>query len=634
MPVIRTLPDDVARRIAAGEVVERPASVVKELLENAVDAGAKGITVVVSGGGDALVEVHDDGTGMAREDVELASRNFSTSKIRDADDLHRIASYGFRGEALASISSVSRFEIVSSDNTSGEGWRIRVEGKSIVESAPAPHGSGKKVRVRDLFFNTPARKRFLKSSITERRRILETVLSFALILPEVEIHFIDDGRHVLDFLPAASWRERVAAVLGNDVMRHMVDVDLSSGSLRVHGFVSLPSYTRGNRFSQFYYVNRRAVRERTLVHALQDAYRNVIPYKRYPVAVLSLAMPPDEVDVNVHPSKLEVRVQDERAVFASVRQAIKSALTSKSEGVLAVAREARAREGALPDAHPSASATAWMPGVAALPTRVEERAGTRAFPSAAGAALTVSHDERIRDAFADYVARRDRGGRSPLGVEAHAARELALETRTAPPPAEPEGAPHVAPADDALYWQFNHTFIFIQVRGGVVVIDQHAAHERILFDRGMRQLEGSSPPSHQILFSIPIELSLRELDVFRSSRDVFNRLGFTLEPFGGTSILVRGYPQGIKNWSDGRLLLQIFDDILEDRAPGDTQTEKLVASYACRSAIKAGQRLTVEEMKLLADQLFAADHPYSCPHGRPTIHRLSLDEVARWFHRR
>src|SRR6188474_2093556 len=207
MPIIRTLPDDVARRIAAGEVVERPASVIKELIENAVDAGAKSITVTVAGGGDALLEVRDDGTGMAREDVELAPRNFSTSKIRDADDLQRIATYGFRGEALASISSVSRFEIFSSDQSGGEGWRIRVEGKSIVESAPAPHARGTTVRVRDLFFNTPARKRFLKSSITERRRILETILSFALVLPEVEIHYIDDGRHVLDYLPAASWRE-------------------------------------------------------------------------------------------------------------------------------------------------------------------------------------------------------------------------------------------------------------------------------------------------------------------------------------------------------------------------------------------------------------------------------------------
>jgi DNA mismatch repair protein MutL len=626
MPVIRILPDDVARRIAAGEVVERPASVVKELFENAVDAGAQAITVTVSGGGDALIEVRDDGTGMAREDVELASRNFSTSKIHDADDLHRIASYGFRGEALASISSVSRFEIVSSTATTGEGWRIKVEGKSIVESAPSPHARGTTVRVRDLFFNTPARKRFLKSSITERRRILETILSFALILPEVEIHYIDDGRHVLDFLPARSWRERVAAVLGASVMRHMVDVDAQSGPLRIQGFVSLPSHTRGNRFSQFIYVNQRAVRERTLVHALQDAYRNVIPYKRYPVAVLSLTMPPGEVDVNVHPSKLEVRVQNERAVFAAVRQAIKTALSSKSENVLAVARAARTADdpGVV---SPRAGAWASSPGEA-------RRAGSQArgsagVPGLQGLEGAVGANERIRDAFADYVARRASVGPAP--EEAKAA-ELALGTVEAP--ATPDAPPQVAPADDALYWQFNHTFIFIQVRGGVVVIDQHAAHERILFDRGMRQLEGSSPPSQQILFSIPIELSLRELEVFRSSKEVFNRLGFTLEPFGGTSILVRGYPQGVKNWSEGRLLLQIFDDILADRAPGDTQTEKLVASYACRSAIKAGQKLSVDEMKLLADQLFAADHPYSCPHGRPTIHRLSVDEVARWFHRR
>ncbi len=599
MPVIRTLPDDVARRIAAGEVVERPASVVKELVENAIDAGARSISIVTVGGGESLIEVHDDGCGMAREDVELAPRNFSTSKIRDVDDLQRITSYGFRGEALASISAVSRFELISSDRTDGDGWRVRVEGKSIEASEPAPHERGTTVRVRDLFFNTPARKRFLKSSITERKRILETILAFALILPEIEVHFVDDGRHVLDLLPAPSWRERVAAVLGADVMRHMVDVDAQSGAMRVTGFVSLPSHTRGNRFSQFFFVNQRAVRERTLVHAVQDANRNVIPYKRYPVAVLSLSMPPDDVDVNVHPSKLEVRVRDDRMVFALVRNAVKSALTARSEAVLAVS--AAGTRGPR-DGGASVSATAW-----------------RSEPGGAGA--------RIRDAFEDYLSRKPEVGRV----------DGAPEGTVLPFPSTPvtkDEVAQIAPTDDALYWQFNQTFIFIQVRGGVVVIDQHAAHERILFDRGMRQLDGVAPPSQQILFSIPIELSLRELEVFRSSRDVFHKLGFTLEPFGGTSILVRGYPQGIRNWADGRLLLQVFDDILADRAPGDTHTEKLVASISCRSAIKAGLRLSTEEMKLLADQLFAVDNPYSCPHGRPTIHRLSLDEIERWFHRR
>lgn len=612
MSVIHTLPDDVARRIAAGEVVERPASVVKELFENAVDAGARSITVTTVGGGESLIEVVDDGTGMSREDVDLAPRNFSTSKIRDADDLHRIVTYGFRGEALASISAVSRFEIVSSDRAGGEGWRVRVEGKHAIVSEPAPHERGTTVRVRDLFFNTPARKRFLKSSITERKRILETILAFALILPDVEIHFIDDGRHVLDLLPAPSWRERVAAVLGNDVMRHMAEVQGSGGSMQVSGFVSLPAHTRANRFSQFFFVNRRAVRERTLVHALQDAYRNVIPYKRYPVAVLSIEMPADEVDVNVHPSKLEVRVRNERIVFASVRASVKSALSARSEPMMAVSVAGGA--GAVAEVADVEADSPW-------PARAVYSAPSM-FPEAPAA------QARIRDAFLDYEARKLERASGTATVDSPMPAAGGARTKAG------DDVTRVAPGDDALYWQFNQTFIFIQVRGGVVVIDQHAAHERVLFDLGMRRLEDAAPPSQQILFSIPIELSMRELEVFRSSRDVFQKLGFTLEPFGGMSILVRGYPQGLKNWSDGRLLLQIFDDILEDRAPGNTLTEKLVASYACRSAIKAGQRLSVEEMKLLADQLFAVDNPYSCPHGRPTIHRLSLDEIARWFHRR
>jgi DNA mismatch repair protein MutL len=244
-------------------------------------------------------------------------------------------------------------------------------------------------------------------------------------------------------------------------------------------------------------------------------------------------------------------------------------------------------------------------------------------------------DARIRDAFVDYQAHRDARADEKRGATDSQASAWPPATIT-PPGAEVkrEDVTPVVPADDALYWQFNQTFIFIQVRGGVVVIDQHAAHERVIFDWSMRLMQDAAPPSQQILFSIPIELSLRELEVFKTSRAVFQKLGFTLEPFGGTSILVRGYPQGLKNWADGRLLLQIFDDIIADKAPGDTLNEKLVASYACRSAIKAGQRLSVEEMKLLADQLFAVDNPYSCPHGRPTIYRLSLEEIGRWFHRR
>ncbi|MDH3217060.1 MAG: DNA mismatch repair endonuclease MutL, partial [Candidatus Krumholzibacteria bacterium] len=336
MAKIRVLGEEVARQIAAGEVVDRPASVVKELIENAVDAGAKSITIKTFDAGEKLVEVHDDGCGMAPDDVKLAAKSFSTSKISDAHDLFRIETYGFRGEALASISSVSRFDIVSSHGEDGEGWRVRIEGKSAVESAPAPHEKGTTVAVRDLFFNTPARKKFLKSAITERRRILETVLSFALIDPELEIHYSDNGKAVLDLVASQSWRDRITAILGASTMKHMVTVESDASPIQLRGFVSLPTHTRTNRNHQFLYVNRRLVREKTTLAAVQEAYRSVIPYKRYPVVVLAVDVPYGDVDVNVHPTKLEVRLKHPRHTFDIVCNAVKRALSAHSEAALDV----------------------------------------------------------------------------------------------------------------------------------------------------------------------------------------------------------------------------------------------------------------------------------------------------------
>ncbi|MCH7549553.1 MAG: DNA mismatch repair endonuclease MutL [Candidatus Krumholzibacteriota bacterium] len=567
MTVIKTLSDEVTRRIAAGEVVERPSSVVKELVENAVDAQAHCISIRTVGAGESVIEVSDDGCGMSSDDVLLAPKNFATSKIREPRDLEHISTYGFRGEALASISAVSRFEIVSSDNESGEGWRLAVDGKTMNANEPAPRERGTTISVRDLFFNTPARKRFLKSPATERKRILETILSFALILPDTEIHYVDDGRHILDLLPAPTWRDRVAAVLGADAMRHMSEVDLSAAGMRVRGFTSLPTHTRGNRNHQFFFVNRRAVREKTLVHSLQDAYRNVIPYKRFPVSVLALEVPAEDVDVNVHPAKLEVRVRNERQLFSLLRHAVKGALSAHSESSVAVyTSESRAM-------------AATQEAQANAPEPFE------------GSANVISLEGRVRDTYADYL---NRSPDSPL----HPNPELSLQS--AEPTAETRAAVESLRGglfgDEGLFWQFDQSYIFIQVRSGLVVIDQHAAHERIIFDTTLRQLEGRTPVSQQILFRIHLELSMRELAIFRQSQELFEQLGFTLEPFGGKSILVRGYPQGLKNWEEGKLLLQIFDDILEERFPGDSLREQLVASFACRSAIKAGKKLSLEEI--------------------------------------
>jgi DNA mismatch repair protein MutL len=620
MANIFTLSDDVTRQIAAGEVVERPASVVKELIENSVDAGARRIHVRTSGAGEELIEVRDDGKGMPPDDVVLAPENFSTSKIRRAEDLHRIATYGFRGEALASISSVSRFEIVSSNKTAGEGWRIAIDGKDALANEPAPHERGTTVRVRDLFFNTPARKRFLKTPLTERKRILETILGFALILPDVEFHYTEDNRHVLDYLPAPSWRERVATVLGGTSMKHVVPVEETTSNLAVRGFVSLPSYTRANRLQQYFFVNRRSVREKTLLHSLQDAYRNVIPYKRFPVAVMSLSIPSEDVDVNVHPGKLEVRVRDEKLLFGTVRRAVKRALSAYSESQLEVSAAA-------PDSPQASTSTA---GIAPKTDDSTLPTPPGLFEHTPGGDNVISMRERIKGAYGDFVERNVPQQPSPFNPPlslktdepTDSTRETVEEWRKS------------GVGEGALFWQFNNAFIFIQVRGGIVVIDQHAAHERIIFDNAKKQLEDRAPGSQQILFSIHLELSMSELEVFSPSQDVFRKLGFDLEPFGGTSILVRGYPQGLKNWEEGKLLLQIFDDILQERVPGDTLTDKIVASFACRSAIKAGKVLSLDEMRLLADQLFAVEHPYSCPHGRPTIHRIPLEQVERWFHRR
>ena len=291
MSVIKQLPEEVARQIAAGEVVERPASVVKELLENALDAGATSVTLKTARAGTALIELRDNGRGLSPEDLSLAPRNFATSKITSVVDLQCVESYGFRGEALASISSVSHFEMISSEHEEGEGWKIAVNGKSIVDASPAPHAKGTTVRVRDLFFNTPARKKFLRSDLTERRRILETVLSFALISPELDVHCTEDNKPVLDLVPGSSWEDRITAILGATTMKHMVKASFDSGELRVSGFVSLPTYTRANRNHQFLFINRRLVREKTVMRAIQQAYRSVIPPKRFPVIVLSLEIP-------------------------------------------------------------------------------------------------------------------------------------------------------------------------------------------------------------------------------------------------------------------------------------------------------------------------------------------------------
>jgi DNA mismatch repair protein MutL len=608
MPRIRELPEEVARCIAAGEVVERPASIVKELIENAVDAGARNITLNCRRAGKELIEVADDGCGMSPQDVDLAFRNFSTSKITDAEDLFNISTYGFRGEALASIAAVSQTTITSSDQTQGEGM-MKVKAGKRLTSRPAPREKGTTVAVQDLFFNTPARRKFLKSDLSERRKILEAFLSFGLILPDIEFHYLDDGEHVIDLPPAVSWRERVAAILGANTMEHMVEVNSTGGPLRIQGFASLPTYTRGNRANQFIYINKRHVKEKTMMHAARHAYRNVIPAKRFPVLILAVEIPYEDVDVNVHPRKLEVRIKNERFAHEAVRGALKSALSGRAEAGIEVSYKGSMRDGvdgAVDDSHQKGKAHP-QPG------------GSPPQAPAYGDLKVIALKQRIQDATAGYI------NRNPGTVDPNPQLSLRTEDFVKRGRDRETTWQERFLGEESLFWQFNNAYIFI---------DQHAAHERVIFDTSKKQIADEIQVSQQILFPIHLELSLSELEIYRASKEIFQKIGFDIEPFGGKSILVRGYPQGLKNWNEGQLLLQIFDDLLHDSVPGETHTDKILASFACRSAVKAGKKLSVEEMRLLADQLFASENPYSCPHGRPTIQRLSLDELERWFQRR
>ncbi len=565
MPPIRKLAPDVSNRIAAGEVIERPASVCKELIENAIDALAERISIEVSEGGRSRIHVSDDGIGIRTADLPLAVQNFSTSKIFDIEDISNIATLGFRGEALASIGAVSRLTILSRSAEEDAGREMAWSDGAVVQDRPAARSRGTDVTVEDLFGNLPARRKFLSSPASEMRRIGSLVQTYALAYPAVSFVLRGDGSDLHSY-PVSTSEERVQAVLGAQVHRHMRFFERRAGGRSLSGYVSLPDLTRGNRGLQFFFVNGRAVKDRLLSHAVNQAYHTLIPRERFPVIVLFLEMPAGDIDVNVHPAKSEVRFRDERAlhrfVLSSVRETLDSTGTALEEKVQSVY-------------------TGIFP---------EGQDGGRNVPGAgAGEQIGWIFNESPESLF-------EGERRQPIVTAGH------------------------------LYWQLHQSFILIQIRGGVVIVDQHAAHERILFDSAKRSLQGGTVPVQPLLFPATLELTPEEYDRYEELSPVLPSLGFEVEPFGPRALIVRGIPAGVRNWEDGKLLQQILGDEGAD-------LDSFLKSYACRSAVKAGTELTDEEMESLTDQLFATEFPFTCPHGRPTMLRLGVADLERRFQR-
>jgi DNA mismatch repair protein MutL len=579
---IHVLNDHLVNRIAAGEVVERPAAVVKELVENSLDAGASSIEVRVEDGGRRRIVVADDGEGMERDDALLALERHATSKLRNFDDLAAIATLGFRGEALPSIAAVSRF-LLRTAARDGFGTEIEARAGRIAGVREVERGRGTTTEVGGLFFNVPARRKFLRAASTELAHIVRTVTHYALAHPSVRFLLEHEGRHLVEAAPATDRALRIAQIHGHELAAKLLPFAAERDGIRVSGFAGRPVDALARRDVQHMFVNGRLVQDRVLAHAVAAAYGNTLARGLYPAVLLFIDMDPARVDVNVHPQKTEVRFDRSSDVHDAVRAAVASALSH----VGAVPR--------LEDLRPGTYAATPLASVAAALTRYASAAESQA-PA--------------------YVAREPAAAASLLD----------------------DGSAAVDPGRRAVpLAQYKDSYIVAQDRDGLLLVDQHVAHERVLFERYLEETERGEVHVQRLLFPKTIELSADEAVVFDEEAAEFSRLGFLLERFGGNAVKLDGVPAFAKDVAPDRLLRELLGEAARTRSAATGAAElrrRLVTSAACQAAIKVNYPLAREGMQRLLDDLFLTENPTTCPHGRPIIFRLTLDEIERAFRRR
>jgi DNA mismatch repair protein MutL len=567
----------VADQIAAGEVVERPASVVKELVENSLDAGATTIDVAIEEGGHKLIRVSDDGSGMDHDDAERALLRHGTSKITTAADLVGVRSFGFRGEALPAIASISRFEMDTSP-TDGEGTNISASGGQIVGTAPSARRRGTTVNVAQIFFNTPARKKFLRSARSEWRAIVDMLGSIALTRPDIRFTLSHDGKQVLALPPVSSLRARISGIWGGKYAGALLDVDDVSGSIHTSGLVERPADVGTATRRVFISVNGRAVRDVGIVRAAESAYRSTIAAGLRPSLFLSVTLPVSAVDVNVHPAKAEIRFMDKWTVEKAIETAVRRALGTFDASASLGGRYFNRAEATVFAPQPVNEAVALAPGT--MPS------GSLFSPEAA----TISEE--------------------------------------IPEPAE-------APLEIPELFQFRRTYVAFEHPDGLVLIDQHSAHERILYEEFMRALETGKTPAQRLLLPLTLHLGPAEADAFEANREYLERIGFEVEGFGGNTLIVNTVPMPHRRFDAEQCLRDTLDALTGDRIPGTaTRHENLAATVACKAAIKAGESLTVAEMRSLFASLRDTTLPAHDVHGRSTIVQLGWDELERRFGRK
>lgn len=610
---IRLLDSQTVNQIAAGEVVERPASALKELIENSLDADATKIEIELVDSGKTLICVRDNGRGMSADDTVLALQRHATSKIGSVDDLTNVGSLGFRGEALPSIASVSRMTLISSEE---DGLRtiVSIEGGNVREPNKVAGPRGTEIRVEDLFFNTPARLKFLKSDTTELGQCLEAVSKYAIAYPHVSFSMTHNGQSAIRTSGSGDMLEAIADVWGREMGRSLAEVDTEIGGMRVRGFVSPPHINRPTRAYQYLYVNGRPVRTRSLTAAMDQAYRDLTPDRRYAVIALLIDVEPSRVDVNVSPTKSEVKFQQEGQAFEAIRLAIKSALM---------------HHGMMPNAEGVAAANEALRAIERAGSVVDWRVGTSGLEDSRMGGLGLSDPNpsilQSSNPLSPDLA-------TALLVEA----PLPASGLTVPSTLNPERYPFGDLMEGLkILGQAMDTFIVAETKRGIVIVDQHVAHERILYEY-LCGLKGESAIEKQpLLVPQTLHLDRRAAVLLREKLDEIIRVGFDLEPFGGESYVVRAVPAAIRSKDPLRILTDMVDELVDSSVARRLvpTREHIWITTACHMAVKAGDPLSHAEMEKLILDLATTENPYMCPHGRPITITLSTDDLMRKFKR-
>ncbi|MEZ6104531.1 MAG: DNA mismatch repair endonuclease MutL [Pirellulaceae bacterium] len=687
VPEIRQLPTSVINKIAAGEVIERPASVVKELLENAVDAGSTRVDVSIENGGNDLIRLSDNGCGIAREQLALAVASHATSKIVDADDLFRVSTLGFRGEALASIAEVSRLTLRSRPHDADAGYELVVNGGEHRPIAPCGCSPGTTLEVRHLFFNTPVRRKYLKTPQTEMGHIAEAFTRIALAHPQVHFTLSHNGRVVHDLTPTESWADRIGHFFGPEIRQALIPIHAEDDeqNIAIHGFVAEPSQNRSHNRMQYLFLNGRHIRDKALQHALGEAYRGLLMVGRFPIAFLRLEMSAEAVDVNVHPAKLEVRFQDGGRIYSQLLAAIRNRflatdLTAKAQltrpsdrfqkptdsreprSGLAAGNDLAARpeasssfelaphrevERATPlpfsDVFPRRPLPPWPPTREATPGAspdVSEAGSEASVPSPAVIPPSELTTNPHRTPLSPFDQLPDFGPTESVSVS----RGGTIPTAVQPPESQPSPsrrwdtpttsvAGHHLPKSNAV--QIHHRYIVSECDEGMIVIDQHALHERVLYEQIRAKVLGGSLETQALLVPLPVTLSPAEAALALDQQETLAAVGLQVEPFGGNAIVLRSYPAMLRSLAPEEVLRQALDLLQTEGKVVDRRDvlDELLHMMSCKAAVKAGDPLSEEEIQALIEYRDLCQDAHHCPHGRPTALVFSREELDRRFKR-